>query len=492
MLAAWWGGVGPIEGYLCRGGFCPTFEVAMASKEDDSRSSLPALRPGARFVARVEDLTAEGDGVVRTGGLVVFVPGAVPGDRVQVQLQRIQKNRGEGELTAILEPSPARREPPCPFQAACGGCPLMVLDEETALALKARHLQQVLRRIGGIETEVEPVLPSPHALRYRSRVRFAVRPRDEGLGFGFRPRGEASAVVPVADCLLVPERAAVLAAQFLSRLDRITAQGRPWPEQLDLRCSVAHGEWLLVVYGPAGGWREANAAAAGLLDQVPDLAGVVRAATRGARIVEERLLAGRDSVVEEICGLDVELGATTFLQVNPPAAELLYRHAARELAGGTTPRRLLDLYCGVGLLGLTAGPEVDLVGCELHPGAVDRARRAAARAGRDDARFITGEAVAVTQELAAQGERFDRVALNPPRSGAGPRLAQAVRELEPERVVIVSCHPAALARDLKEFTVAGFRVEKVAAVDLFPQTPHLEAVVTLVPRSDSESMAGSG
>ncbi len=179
----------------------------------------------------------------------------------------------------------------------------------------------------------------------------------------------------------------------------------------------------------------------------------------------------------------MELGATTFLQVNPLAAALLYAEVREALGGEPPTGRLLDLYCGAGLVGLLAVDEgVEVVGIELNPRTVSQARRAAQRAHRSRIEIRRGDALAAAQALAARGERFDRVSLNPPRAGADRALARSIRDLGARVVVIVSCHPAALARDLARFVEAGFQVTRVAAVDLFPQTPHMEAVARLEAR----------
>ena len=174
-----------------------------------SRQETEPPRPGARLTLDVHDLTAEGAGVARHGRFVVFVPGAVPGDRVVARIERVHRGFAEGELFRIESPSGARREPPCPHQPACGGCPLMVLEPSGALDFKARHLEQTLRRIGKIEHAVDRVVASPADLGYRGRVRFAVSPRHAGVpaAFGYRPRGRGADLVPIETCLLAPARA---------------------------------------------------------------------------------------------------------------------------------------------------------------------------------------------------------------------------------------------------------------------------------------------
>jgi len=449
-----------------------------------TRSAPP--RPGARLAVAIEDLTSEGAGVARYDGWVFFVPGAVPGDRAEVCVGRVRRGVVETTLLALPGPSPERVEPPCPFQPACGGCPLMVLAADAQRALKVRHLEETLRRIGGLASpQVSRAVASPGALRYRGRVRFAVASRADGPAIGFHPRGAGGAIVAVDDCRLAPEEASRLARGLLARLDELSPPGGYWPLQLEARGSLAAGEWLLVAFGRPGSAPALARAARELVEAEPQLAGIVRVEGVPGDGGRETLLAGRDELVERIGGAELELGATTFLQVNPSAAAALYGTVREMLAPAAGPPagRLLDLFCGVGsigLLGVDAGCEV--LGVESHAATVERARRSARRAGRGRTEFRVGDAAAVALELARAGERFDAVTANPPRAGLGPDLPRAIAALAPRCVVLVSCHPATLARDLRAFAAAGFEAAEIAAVDLFPQTPHLEALVRLVPR----------
>jgi 23S rRNA (uracil1939-C5)-methyltransferase len=442
-------------------------------------------RPGARLAVEIEDLTSEGAGVARHEGWVVFVPGAVPGDSAEVRVGRARRGVVEAVLLGLPRRSADRVEPPCPHQPSCGGCPLMVLERGAQLALKVRHLEQTLRRIGGFAApRVAPVIAAPEALRYRGRVRFAVAPRAGGPALGFHPRGAGGAIVAVDDCRLAPESCSRLARALLARLDALSPPGAWWPAQLESRHSFARGEGLLVVFGPPGPAPELDRAARELTEAEPGLAGVVRVLGLPGEGADERLLAGAAELIERIGGAELELGATTFLQVHPGAAASLYAEVRRLLEpAGPSPRRLLDLFCGSGAIGLlAAGPEDEVLGIEADPATVERARRSARRAGRSRAEFRADDAQVAALQLARAGVRFDAVTANPPRAGLGPELPRAIAALEPRAVVVVSCHPATLARDLRAFAEAGLEPVEIAAVDLFPQTPHLEAAVRLAPR----------
>jgi 23S rRNA (uracil1939-C5)-methyltransferase len=290
--------------------------------------------------------------------------------------------------------------------------------------------------------------------------------------------------VPVHDCLVAPEGLVPLAGRLLEELDRASPAGRPWPRELALRASESEGRALVVLQGPGGAWPEAEEVARRFVSDDARLAGVLRVVERRGAPPESLRLAGASRVTERLGGAEVEVGATTFLQVNPGAAERLYEEAARALAPAFEEKegalRILDLFCGAGLAGLRATPSGhELLGVERSHAAVRAARQAARRARRPRARFVAEDALRFARRAAARGERFDALLANPPRAGAGADLGPLAQQLGVQRAVLVSCHPATLARDAAGFVEAGFRPAGVVAVDLFPQTTHLESVLAL-------------
>jgi 23S rRNA (uracil1939-C5)-methyltransferase len=392
----------------------------------------------------------------------------------------VRRRHLEAVAEAVLAPSPDRIDPTCAHQPLCGGCPLMVLEREAALRTKVEHLRQTLRRVGGIDRAVDRSVPSPEGLEYRNRVAFAVI-REAGRDrIAFRTGLDPSRHVTINRCHLVPEGVSAASQELLDTLARSSRGGGriPRPQRLELRGSLARNEWLAVLHTTPGPWPQLDAAAEAWLTADPRRAGVVRIERdRRGRNLGESCVAGRDRVHERLGGLEVPLTASSFLQVNPALAERLYQVVGEMLHRDAGPGRLLDLYCGAGLVGALAAPDASArVGVELHAPSLKRARELSPE-GQE---WIRGDATDVAERLVAQGRRFDSVVLNPPRAGAGPGLPSAVAKLAPRRVVVVSCHPAALARDLARLQAAGFRVSELVALDMFPQTPHLEAVVELI------------
>lgn len=434
---------------------------------------------GEEAVLDISDITTEGEGIARwPGGLVVFVANALPGDRVRARFQRLHGRIGRARALELVEGASARREVPCRYQERCGGCPLMPLDESAVLDVKARQVVETLRRVGGVEVELSARCTSPESLRYRNRARLGLEWAEGAFRLGYRPRGDAGELVAIDDCLLLPQGVVELAQAFLQRLARCNLGGAP-PTHLSLRGSLHYDSWIIVLHGPPGRWEEAAQLAKDFVTRESRLTGIVRVLEKGPRRVATHVLAGRGLVIESMAGREVPLDATSFLQVNPRAADLLYREVKAALGASDEPARLLDLYCGVGLTGLAGSPPyVSIVGVEAHPRAARAAAELAAREGRH-AEYISGDATRALSSLLAQGEHFDYLIANPPRAGADAGLASRVHGLGVRRVVLVSCHPATLARDLRAFGKMGYAVHYAAVVDLFPQTAEVETVLGL-------------
>ncbi|UCF68725.1 MAG: hypothetical protein JSV80_05405, partial [Acidobacteriota bacterium] len=342
---------------------------------------------------------------------------------------------------------------------------------------------------------LERVLSSPQTLAYRGRLSFRVAPRRKGAWLGFHAKKSPAELVAVDTCLLAPPRASELARSFLSRLDSVTRRRScPWPRRISVRGSLARSEWLLVVHTPPGAFPEAKRAAQAEWAAQPDLVGVVRLCERAGRAPRSHKLAGAGRVVERIGSLDVPQTPTAFVQVHPAMAEQLYREIGRLLDGPPPVRRVLELYGGLGLVGLLAVDELatapvevlvverDSSSVRLGRGLADSRRRGRA-GGRDRMRFVAAPVEQAVPKLLSRGEKFDRVVANPPRAGLGPGTAAAIAALEPQVIVLVSCHPATLARDVARLVSHGYEVSECAAVDMFPQTQHLEALARLVPRA---------
>lgn len=422
----------------------------------------PRGRP--RVTLRIESIAAGGEGVGRLeDGRVVFVHRTAPGDLAEVELVHRAKRWARGSLVRVLEPSPDRRDPLCPYYAECGGCTLEHLEYPAQLRAKARVVGDSLRRIGGMEREDPQVVASPSETRYRNRVSFALRRAGRGkVVSGFHALGDPDRIVDMDGSCLLPEEPIARAWDALRQSWGADASRLPSGERLRLTLrSTATGEVSLLVEGGYSPGRPEE-----LLAAVPALAGVWH---RSGEAPAE-VIAGAPGLPETWGGEVIEVGGTAFLQVNRAAAALLEAHVMARI-GDPRGLRVVDAYCGVGMHARRlARSGAELVGIELDASAVAEARRAAP----DGALFVEGPVEALLPEHLPA----DLVILNPPRAGVAPEVTDALVAAPPARIVYVSCDPATLARDLRRLGPA-FEVEDVRSFDLFPQTAHVETVVEL-------------
>jgi 23S rRNA (uracil1939-C5)-methyltransferase len=421
-------------------------------------------------MAQVEitGLAAGGAGVGRLpDGRAVFVQRTAPGELVDIEILEERGRWARGALLAVRRESPDRRVAPCPHYDRCGGCTLEHLEYGAQLRAKRELVVEALRRIGGIELppglEVPPVTPSPLEFRYRNRVSFTLLRLGGGrVVAGFHEVNRPGHVVDITGACLLPEPAIGEAWARLREEWGPGAQRLPSGRRLrlTLRASAA-GQVALVITGGYGPGRPEE-----LLERVPELAAIWGEARNGLT-----LLAGSQAVVENWADEEVGLSGAVFLQVNRGAAALLEAHLV-ELVGEVRGQRIVDAYCGVGLLARRFAREgAEVTGIELDETAVAEARRLAP----PGAEFVAARVEeALTAALPA-----DLILLHPPRTGLDPAVPEALRALPPARIIYVSCDPATLARDLARLG-PGFRVRSLRSFDLFPQTAHVETVVELV------------
>lgn len=442
-------------------------------------------RPGPGEVREltVTGLAMGGEGVARYEGFVLFVPHALPGERVRIRVEEVHARYGRGELLEVLEPSAHRVTPACPAYPACGGCQLQELSYPQQLVWKGRWVTEALERIGGIRAPVRP-LEGGAPWRYRSKAVFPVAEREGRPVLGPYRRGTHQ-VVPVEDCLLQsPLANTVLRAvrrlweeRRLSVYDEGTGKGLLRHVLVRTDAGGTHALAVLVVAGPLPEGEELGGE---LLSRVPGLVGVVEnrqsARTNAVLGPEERVLAGEGALRVELEGLTFTVSPRSFFQVNLPQAAALYRTALEWAALGPGDT-VLDAYCGTGTLTLLAARRgAQVWGLEAQEAAVADARRNAAANHLGGVTFLAGPAEDLLARLPVSPQV---VLLDPPRAGCRERFLEGLSRLSPRRIVYVSCNPATLARDLRRLGEDGWAVREVQPVDMFPQTAQVEAVARL-------------
>ncbi len=436
----------------------------------------------------VDDLAFGGEGVGRVDGYVVFVRGGLPGDRLRVTVTEARARYGRGALEAVLTPSPDRVEAPCPYFGRCGGCRLQHLAYPAQLAFKEKQVRDCLTRLGGLPPfELRAILPAPEAYGYRNKMEFTVAGPPPTVGLHAAERYDV--VLDIERCLLQSETMNVLLDEFRRQ---VRARDLPvWDPQSErgllrfvtVREGRHTGEAMVNVVAAAPDVQAVMPIAEALRARVPATASVLlNVNDKKASVAigtEEHLLLGRDQITESLDGISFQISANSFFQTNTAQAERLFAIVAEACAlrGHET---LLDLYSGTGAISLLLARHVAHVyGIELSTAAVADAVRNARANAIDNCTFLPGEVRHVLPALMRDGVRAEVVVADPPRAGFHPKALAALAALTPERIVYVSCNPATLARDVGDLARQGYRLDWVQPVDMFPQTPHIEAVARL-------------
>jgi len=438
----------------------------------------------------IDDLAFGGEGVGRVDGYVVFVRGAVPGDRLRVRLVDARPRFGRGVIEAIETPSPDRVEAPCPYFGRCGGCRLQHIAYPTQLAYKEKQVADCLERIGGLGAfELRPIVPAPELYGYRNKMEFTVAGSVDAPAIGLHEADRYDSVLDIERCLLQPEALNALLAE--TRSDVRARRLRVWdPETGEgllrfvmLRAGRRTGEVMVNVVAGAPEIDTLAPLAERLRARVPATVSVVlNVNSRKASVAvgtEEHLLAGRDHINESLGGLTFQVSANSFFQTNTEQAERLFGlvEEACELRGGET---VVDLYSGTGAISLLLARRCRWVyGIEVAVTAVEDAVRNARANGIDNCTFLFGEVRHHLPDLIRKGVKAEVVVADPPRAGFHPKALRALLALAPARIAYVSCNPATLARDAAGLAGGGYRLEWVQPVDMFPHTPHIEAVARL-------------
>ncbi|RHC40988.1 23S rRNA (uracil(1939)-C(5))-methyltransferase RlmD [Faecalibacterium prausnitzii] len=451
------------------------------------------LQKNQILTLRIERLSSDGSGVAHSAdGEAVFVPGTAPGDEARVRIVKDCGRYAFGILDELLTPSPDRIPVDCPVAGPCGGCSLRHLDYAAELRAKQESVLDAFRRIGGLEVPVLDILPSPEVDRYRNKVQFPVGADKNGVPcIGFYA-GRTHRIVPCPDCKLQPSMLNEIGNALCAFFAR---QGiRPYDEQsgkglvrhIFLRRGAHSGQIMVCLVCTRAKLPHAEQLCTVLRGQFPAISTILlNVNAKNTNVIlgsENHILYGPGYIEDTLCGVPVRLGPLSFYQVNTLAAERLYGVAA-QYAQLTPDDTLLDLYCGMGTIGLSmAGQCRELIGVEIVPEAIESAKANAARMGEAVAaksRFFCADAGQAATQLAAEGLHPDIVMLDPPRKGCDEATLSAVVRMAPRRVVYVSCNPATAARDAAWLEKNGYHTEKVQPVDLFPRTKHVETVVLL-------------
>ncbi len=419
----------------------------------------------------IDRLSYGAAGVGRTEGKVVFVPGTVPGDEVEVAIDEEKKSYARGHVTTVVSASPHRRIPPCPYVTQCGGCPWQHIAYAEQLKAKEATVREQLQRIGGIpDPPVLPILSAPSEWHYRHRIRLRV---DTHARLGFSPP-QSHDLVEIGACLIAGETSALQ-----------LSMAREWVTALHTSLShveiVSHGQVkdanLCVLMGESDGmFRQSDdAVCTQFLRTHPTVSGLFLSGHGWRRTW------GNPAVTCDlgVDGLSLQVSRGTFTQVNPAGNQALIT-TLLQLGGFQKEQRVIELYCGAGNFSLPVARRVSsLVGIESVYDAVVDARANAARVGIENVQFLHTLARDGVQQLLRDGTRSDVIVLDPPRIGAADVIDELPRFAAPV-IAYVSCDPTTLARDVRLLQRSGYRLQVAQPIDLFPQTYHVETIAICV------------
>ena len=455
-------------------------------------------------VVKITDIGVNGEGIGKVDGYTLFIKDAVIGDTVEAKVMKAKKNYGYARLMEVIEPSPDRVAPKCSFARKCGGCQIQEMSYERQLAFKAQKVQDNLERIGGFSPQflnriMEPALGMDSPFGYRNKAQFPFGTDKEGNPVTGFYAGRTHDIIPNTDCALgvsVNREILEIILNFMKKnkipsYDEKTGKGLI--RHVLIRYGFATREIMVCLVVNGREIPDAGELISGL-SKIPGMTSITLSPNmRRTNVImgdSVDVLWGGGYITDYIGGIKYQISPLSFYQVNPVQTENLYSLVLEyaDLKGHET---VWDLYCGIGTISIFLAQRARKVyGVEIIPQAIDDARENAKINGIENVEFFVGRAEEVLPEWyqehadageasAGNGARADVVVVDPPRKGCDETLLRTIVEMAPERVVYVSCDPATLARDLKYLCGQGYVLERVRAVDMFPETVHVETVCLL-------------
>lgn len=442
------------------------------------------------LTVEIEDIGHDGAGIGKVDGYPLFIKDAVIGDVVEVKVMKAKKNYGYAKLLKIITPSASRVEPLCPYAKQCGGCQIQMMSYEEQLRFKENKVRNNLKRIGGFEEiPMEPILGMKNPFYYRNKAQFPVGYDKEGnLITGFYA-GRTHSIINNRRCYLGVSENELVLNQVLDWMERnhISAYEEESGKGLIRHVLIRYGfttKEVMVCLVVNGAGIPAKEDLIEGLRTIPGMTSItISSNTKQTNVImgeKITLLWGQPYITDFIGNIQYQISPLSFYQVNPAQTKRLYE-TALEYAGLSGDETVWDLYCGIGTISLFLAQRAKQVyGVEIIPAAIEDAKRNARLNQIENAQFFVGKAEEVLPEKYEKEQIYaDVIVVDPPRKGCEESVLDTMVQMEPKRIVYVSCDSATLARDLKYLCERGYEMKKVKAIDQFPQTEHVETVVLL-------------
>ena len=449
----------------------------------------------------ITDMGVDGEGIGKVDGFTLFVKDALIGDVAEVKVMKAKKNYGYARLMKLVSPSPDRVEPVCPVARQCGGCQIQALSYEKQLEFKNNKVRGNLIRIGGFEESfidaiMEPIGGMKDPFHYRNKAQYPVGTDKEGnLIAGFYA-GRTHQIISNLDCALGDEVNKEILEKILDFMKKfkLTAYDEETGKGLVRHILIRKGfttKEIMVCIVINGNKLPHSDELANILAEIPGMTSITYSINKENTNVimgkDIRPVWGQTFITDYIGNVKYQISPLSFYQVNPVQTEVLYGQAL-EYAGLTGNETVWDVYCGIGTISLFLAQKAKKVyGVEIVPQAIEDAKKNAELNGFENAEFYVGKAEEVLPQYykdyakthPGENARADVIVVDPPRKGCEESVLETMVNMQPERIVYVSCDSATLARDLKYLCGNGYELKKVRAVDMFPHTGHVETVCLL-------------
>ena len=438
-----------------------------------------------------EDLTHEGNGVGKIDGYPLFVPHGLPGEDAIVKVIKVNKNFGFGKLIEVENKSPERVEPPCNVYYKCGGCQLQHMSYNLQLEMKRNQVKSVMKKVAHLEhVPVHPTMGMNDPWRYRNKVSIPVGEKNGELITGFYQQRSHRIIEDMETCVIqdeVNDRMIEAVRRIATKLG-ITAYNektdRGMLRHIMVRSGEVTKETMIVLVTRTSKLPNKEQLIKELTETYPNIKSIVHNINdRDTNVIlgrKTKVIWGEEYIHDKIGDITFGISALSFYQVNPSQTKVLYDKAL-EYAQIGADDVVVDAYCGIGTISLFLAQQAKKVyGIEIVPEAIEDAKKNAKLNNIENAEFVVGQAEKVLPEWKAEGFTPDVIVVDPPRKGCEVEFLDAIIQMQPKRVVYVSCNPSTLARDLRVLEDGGYETKEIQPVDMFPQTNHVEVVSQLV------------
>ncbi|EMF0163445.1 23S rRNA (uracil(1939)-C(5))-methyltransferase RlmD [Enterococcus hirae] len=451
-----------------------------------------SVKKNERYTLDIIDLSYEGMGVAKIDGYPLFIENALPGERVEVLVVKAGNKFGYGKVEKWLTESPDRQPLKDNRLLRTGIAPLAHLNYEQQLLFKQKQVENVMSKIAKMpEVDILPTIPMENPVGYRNKAQIPVRRIDGRLATGFYKKNSHE-LVEIEDYYIQDPAIDEAIKRVRDILQRFQVRGYNEAKNegqirhIIIRRGHYSHEMMVVLVTRKEKFFKGKEIASIIHEELPEVVSVVQNINEEKTNVilgdKEKVLYGRNYIEDQLLGKTYRISSKSFYQVNTEQTEKLYQTAI-EFAALQKEDTVIDAYSGIGTIGLSLADKVkEVYGMELVPEAIEDAQFNALTNKIENAHYEVGKAETVMKKWQDKGIKPSVIVVDPPRKGLDARFIASAVDMEPAKLVYISCNPATFARDAKLFAESGYEVKKVQPVDLFPQTHHVELVALLAPK----------